>query len=217
MAVLAIRSTRKTRCDWLRITGFSGTLGMHVLALVLLAIPMALPDRQPAQPDTPVTWIEAAAEPIVFEVPDPPVPMRPSPVRVPRSVPTPVHDAPSTSTAAEPVTPVLAGSDAPAVEPVADAPPAGESSALEYESIVRPNYPRLAIRNREEGTVLVRVTVGRDGLPIHSEVARSSGSRYLDKEALEVVLRWRFRPVRRDGVGVQASGLVPIDFKLDRR
>lgn len=217
MAVLAIRSTRKTRCDWLRITGFSGTLGMHVLALVLLAIPMALPDRQPAQPDTPVTWIEAAAEPIVFEVPDPPVPMRPSPVRVPRSVPTPVHDAPSTSTAAEPVTPVLAGSDAPAVEPVADAPPAGESSALEYESIVRPNYPRLA------------TAIARKAPCWFGSRSVAMACRYIRKlpaaadRATWTRRRWRWSCAgdlaRCAGMALASrpEGPAPIDFKLDRR
>ncbi len=43
------------------------------------------------------------------------------------------------------------------------------------------------------------------------------GYRELDEAARRHVLRrWRFQPAMRDGRAVQAIGLVPIEFSLDR-
>ena len=59
--------------------------------------------------------------------------------------------------------------------------------------------------------------VGTDGKPIEVSVEKSSGHRVLDREAQRHVQRtWTFRPAMRDGQAVQAVGIVPIDFNLDR-
>jgi protein TonB len=73
------------------------------------------------------------------------------------------------------------------------------------------------MRKHLEGEVLLRVRVGTDGLPLAVEIARSSGHRVLDDAARRTVLaQWRFRPAMRDGLAVQAVGLVPIVFRLSR-
>jgi protein TonB len=88
---------------------------------------------------------------------------------------------------------------------------------LEYAQAPAPAYPRAALRAGIEGTVLLQVLVDVDGRPLQVDVNRSSGDRRLDLAARDQVLRhWRFRPAIRDGRAVQAIGLVPIDFSLDR-
>lgn len=79
---------------------------------------------------------------------------------------------------------------------------------------VQPQYPTLAYRNREEGSVLVRAQVGADGTPVDVTVVRRSGSRDLDRAALEAVRGWHFRPAIENGKAVASSVEVPIDFKL---
>jgi protein TonB len=88
---------------------------------------------------------------------------------------------------------------------------------LEYARAPAPSYPRAALREGVEGTVLLQVLVDVDGRPLRVDVHRSSGDRRLDLAARDQVLRhWRFRPAIRDGRAVRAIGLVPIDFSLDR-
>ena len=78
-----------------------------------------------------------------------------------------------------------------------------------------PAYPVRAMRNRETGTVLVRVTVGPDGVPSDVGIGQRSGSRDLDRAAVNAVRHWRFKPAQRNGQPITASIDIPIDFKLE--
>ena len=79
-----------------------------------------------------------------------------------------------------------------------------------------PTYPSDAMRNGETGTVVVRIEVGADGEPTAVRLATRSGSRSLDRAALQAAKRWRFRPAQRDGQPVPGSVDVPIAFSLER-
>ena len=79
-----------------------------------------------------------------------------------------------------------------------------------------PNYPRRALRRGIEGTVMVRVDVGPDGVPTSVGISRSSSSRELDRAAIEAVERWRFRPAMADGRPTVGTVVVPIDFNAQR-
>ncbi|MEZ5461361.1 energy transducer TonB [Dokdonella sp.] len=217
MAIRALQSISQFRCNWLRVSGVSATLFVHVLALVMLAIPVAVPSYGPSLAAPSLIWIEAPPEPEVFPVPDEPVPLqRPQVQPVEVAAPVSEPEVGVDSVASEPVVQVSTASDATAIEPENAVPAQTENTGLAYESIVRPKYPLASIRRGEHGSVLLRVTVGRDGLPREAEIARSSGFYRLDKAAREAVLRWRFRPVRVDGIAVQATGLVPIEFDPSR-
>lgn len=82
---------------------------------------------------------------------------------------------------------------------------------------VQPDYPPAAARVREEGTVLVRVEVDASGTPSRVSIARRSGSRDLDRAALDAVKQWRFRPAIRDGKPAASVAEVPVEFRLDRQ
>lgn len=75
-----------------------------------------------------------------------------------------------------------------------------------------PDYPRRAWRRGEEGTVLVKVDVGTNGIPTSVGIARSSRSRALDRAALDAVRRWRFRPAMANGQPTTGSVVVPVEF-----
>lgn len=221
MSACTANTAPRAALDWLRVGGLSGTLSVHLLALILLAVPIAMPSSNPVQPDLRVlttTLIERVPEPEPIALPDEP---RPQPVPQRRTIPT----APSQPAPQVVVDSVMATPEQPAVDtqPTAIEPPAGFGDAsagaqvgLAYESIVQPKYPLEARRRGEQGTVVLRVLVGRDGLPREVDIARSSGSRQLDRAAREAVLRSRFRPVRIDGIAVEARGLVPIEFSIER-
>ncbi|MCW5603498.1 MAG: energy transducer TonB [Burkholderiales bacterium] len=78
-----------------------------------------------------------------------------------------------------------------------------------------PSYPLVSRRLGEQGTVTLRVLVTREGLPVNIDVERSSGSRHLDRAAMETVRTWRFAPVRKGAQPVEAWVLVPVAFRLE--
>lgn len=77
-----------------------------------------------------------------------------------------------------------------------------------------PRYPREAQRRRESGTVILRVHVAADGEPEGIDLVTGSGSRSLDRAAVEAVRRWRFDPAMRDGRPVEGVVQVPINFQM---
>ena len=73
-----------------------------------------------------------------------------------------------------------------------------------------------ALRNRESGTVLLRVHVDTSGNPYAVDLLKSSRSRSLDRAAAEAVKRWRFRPAMQGGRPVPGEVQVPITFNAER-
>ncbi|MDR0181708.1 energy transducer TonB [Lysobacter arvi] len=79
-----------------------------------------------------------------------------------------------------------------------------------------PRYPSQSLRRGESGTVLVRAQIGPDGVPSDVGVANSSGSRHLDRAAVDAVKRWRFRPALQGGQPTAGTVMVPIEFQAQR-
>ena len=216
MTTYPLGSTREGSVP--RTISMAGAIAVHVGAIVLLAVPMMRP-----------TTLAAIAEPIqiIWHTPEPepmavPLPPEPQPLPKPRrptpAVATPVETPPITVT--EPTT-VAVATPATDIAPAVDAPVAvvegatrGADVSLAYSYTRAPHYPRESIREHEEGVVLLRVFVDRDGRPTSVELVRSSGHARLDRAARESVREWRFRPVQVDGLAVPASGLVPVAFNL---
>ena len=79
-----------------------------------------------------------------------------------------------------------------------------------------PTYPARALRRGERGVVRVRADIGPDGVPTSVSVAGSSGSRQLDRAAVNAVLRWRFEPATANGQPTVGTVEVPIEFNPGR-
>lgn len=115
---------------------------------------------------------------------------------------------------APPVPEATAEPTAPAAAAVTLAP--GDTAVPIPGQTPPPAYPAAAMRRGDAGTVIVRVQVGPDGTPTDAEVVSRSGSRDLDRAALEAVRRWRFNPAQRDGQAIASSVVIPIDFNLQQ-
>lgn len=76
-----------------------------------------------------------------------------------------------------------------------------------------PQYPAAALRRGDQGTVVVRVEVDATGYPSAVTLIGRSGSRELDRAAMETVRRWRFRPAQQNGQATTGSIDIPFDFK----
>lgn len=95
---------------------------------------------------------------------------------------------------------------------------AQENSGADFKAAYlnnpKPPYPRLAVRQKIEGTVTLIVRVLPDGRASEVRIDQSSGNDLLDNAALATVKSWRFVPARQGGVAVSADVRVPIVFSL---
>lgn len=218
--VRTLPSQAHRRLDFQRILATSFAIALHVLALLVLLLPLTRPSLPDLRPQPAERWR-------VHQVPPTP-PLPPQLVQPPKAVPAPAQ--PATPVRIAPVAPpalVDHGSlPAEAVETVVDAGPVTSDITPAYSGPLQgaelrhavappPTYPRDAMRSGAEGTVLLRVLVDVDGRPLEVSVERGSGHRSLDRQALrQVQQHWRFEPAMREGRPVQAWGLVPISFSL---
>jgi TonB family protein len=76
-----------------------------------------------------------------------------------------------------------------------------------------PEYTEKARREHQQGTVLIRIVVGSDGLPRDVKVTRSL-SADLDESAINTVKKWKFAPGTKDGEPVAVQIVVEISFHL---
>ena len=79
-----------------------------------------------------------------------------------------------------------------------------------------PTYPTRALRRGESGKVLVQATIDTNGVPESVAILHSSGSRDLDRAAMDAVRRWRFQPANQGGRPTTGVVNIPIDFDPGR-
>lgn len=221
-----LKPAAKPQLDSARILTLSGTIAINLIAMGLLMMPLTIPPSvERAEPEPGMTARPIKREPVVVDI----VPVRnPLPTATPSAPARPRSVAPADNTTSATTVVAETGTE-PATEPTAteDTGPAMESIAplsmgpapvqLEYARAPAPNYPRTAQRLGLTGTVMLQVLVDIDGQPLAVTVVQSSGHRELDDAArTQVLKRWSFRPATRDGVAIQAIGLVPVQFSLQR-
>nr|WP_275588825.1 energy transducer TonB [Croceicoccus hydrothermalis] len=164
------------------------------------------------------------AEPVANPEPDtqpqpqaPSAPMRETVAPVPSialaRTAAPVANVPLAPIALPPMPVAASAPAAPAPAPAPITPP--DVAAAQRDNPA-PEYPFIARRAREEGTVLLRVLVDPSGRVDTLNVAEGSRSSRLDEAALRAVRKWRFKPAMQAGRAVAAWVMVPITFSLNR-
>jgi TonB family protein len=78
---------------------------------------------------------------------------------------------------------------------------------------VKPEYTEEGRRLRNEGTVVLMVTVDGRGRARKARVLRALGNG-LDEKAIEAIRRWRFRPGMERGRAVRMETKVEVEFRL---
>jgi len=202
------------------------SVALHALVLVLL------PGRERPATELPVPVLE-----VVMVTVAPPTPVvAPLPARTPMAVPQPLAEpqqrnmvppqtnlpvplvlpqaaaeSPSVVTAIRSDLPRVAESKEPARPELPVSPPLFNASYLRNPA---PAYPAAARRNGDEGTVMLKVLVNAEGVPLRVDVDHTSGSSPLDGAALDAVRRWRFVPARRGVQNIEGWVRVPVVFRL---
>jgi protein TonB len=190
------------------------------------AAPVASP--QPMQQPQPTAQPKAA----VAKPPQPTPPPKPAPAQAATAQPapsplaiTPSATAPEPSAAAPTAvaaapTAASANTGSNANAPTAStSPPAPSkvelpSSSADYLNNPKAPYPALSKRLGEQGSVVIRVWIGTDGLASQPSLKTSSGFDRLDRAALNAVLGWRYVPGKRGGVPEAMWFDVPVNWQL---
>ncbi|WP_165481567.1 energy transducer TonB [Xanthomonas oryzae] len=130
----------------------------------------------------------------------------------PADTPTLVDTAPPAPPAPTPL-PEDAAPGAPGSAAPSKAPVAGGDRPVPIEGqMPPPRYPSAALRRGDAGDVVVRVDVDATGNPGGVTLVQRSGSRDLDRAAMEAVRHWRFHPAQRNGQPVAGSTDIPFEF-----
>jgi protein TonB len=149
------------------------------------------------------------------ELKAPPPPFMP-PVEVNVQQPPPPNTVTSVTREPPPNT-ELAPPAKPVVAPPGPAAPKGISSeaVADFSTCSTPEYPRDAKAAEETGVTTMRYKIAADGGVMASQVIKSSGSRSLDKAALNAISKCRFKPKMVDGVPMESSKDMQYIWKLD--
>ena len=87
-------------------------------------------------------------------------------------------------------------------------------TAPTLRSQVRPYYTSEAMQRKIQGTVVLEMIVGSDGIPYDVRVARSLDAGGLDEEAIRAAKQWRFNPGRLGEMPVDVLVILVIDFHM---
>jgi TonB family protein len=89
--------------------------------------------------------------------------------------------------------------------------PKGALSGLELIRKVDPKYPQTLIKENVDGEVILYAIIRKNGTVDSIQVVRSVDPQ-LDRNAMEALSRWEFRPALRDGQPVDLEAVVRIPF-----
>lgn len=188
--------------------------GALLVAGVLHAGFLALQVGLPAAVDAPVRILAVNLVAPATPQEQPVAAATPPPAPAPRPQPVPTETAPTAAPSAPVAVPVESVPAATDATPAA-APLTREARVdTDYLDNPKPAYPLMSRRLGEQGTVLLRVTVGEQGEVRAVALEESCGHARLDEAALRAVRQWRFLPAQRAGVAVTSSVLVPVTFSL---
>ena len=76
-----------------------------------------------------------------------------------------------------------------------------------------PKYDEKARKKRIEGTVILSIVVGTDGIPYDIKIVKPLYPG-LDRRAVECVSNWRFKPGMKDGHPVKVMAQIQVNFRL---
>ena len=93
-----------------------------------------------------------------------------------------------------------APSEAPPAQPSSNSGQMRSAVLADANGCAKPDYPVRAARNGETGTVTLALMVGTDGRVQDARIQSSSGSRDLDRAALNALSLCQFKPAMNNGM-----------------
>jgi protein TonB len=157
--------------------------------------------------------------------PEPPQPaqqLAPPDLVIPKPVidvaPPPVPDTVQATIAPEPSPfPAMPAETAPAAPATPTANPGQMRTAVfaDANGCALPDYPAAAARRGDSGTTTLALLVGADGRVSSARIEQSSGSRDLDRAAINALSLCKFKPATNNGVAEAGWAKLAFVWKLD--
>jgi protein TonB len=174
--------------------------------VLVMIEPEHLTPPPPADPPKPV---QQMAPPEIV-IPKLEVPVAP-PLEQPQ-----VTAAVQTETPPQPSVPAQAAVDAPpAAKPSTNTGQMHSAVFADANGCALPDYPSSAARNGETGTTTLALLVGVDGRVSSARIQQSSGSRVLDRAALNALSLCKFKPAMSNGAPEAGWAQLAYVWKLD--
>ena len=199
---------------------------VHVLFFVVPSVEFPYEKKAPPD-DTRVMANLVSPEPTKADTPKPPAP-QPKPKKeeqAKKPVEPKVAEAPSPKQAEQPPSPQNKASDSPiantAVAPSSSGGASGTPIQTDigklvvlYQPDADPYYPSFSKRAGEQGAVVVRLIINESGEVYEVALLQSSTFQRLDRAAIEIGRRYRFKPFLVNGAPVKISTNLLIKFNL---
>ncbi len=191
----------------------AGSIAAHVL--LLTALPGMQKEKEPPMP----LMVELLKPPEIEPPKLLPVEKKPPPPEPEKTKPAPLKPVPREERPTETPRQILTAP--PPETPRAPQPPPAPPVVVTqpvfnaaYLNNPKPDYPQMAFRRGETGTVYVLVLVTKEGRAGRVSVHKSSGSPALDTAATRAITGWRFEPGRKGSEPVESEVIVPMPFTL---
>ncbi len=178
--------------------------------------PPELPASPPPPPPPPPPLEQPPPTPQKPEPPPEPMPAL-MPERVPEPPPPPVVQTPAPSTPPSPIVASVEKTTTPPepARPSAPANPYVEITQPSYASHVEPEYPSLARRLHQQGTVTLELYINILGSLDKVKIVKSSGYPMLDEAAVAAMKESHFHPAYQGTTPVPSRAQVAITFRLE--
>jgi protein TonB len=207
-------------------TQFLVVAGLHVLVGTLFVHSLSTKKISLSLPEPLLVMIEPQPPTPPLPPPEPPKPTQqiaPPDIVIPKQevvVATPpeptVTAVPQTDAPPQPAMPVAAATDAPpATNASANTGQMHSAVFADANSCALPNYPASAARDGETGTTTLALLVGVDGRVSSARIQQSSGSRVLDRAALNALSLCKFKPAMNNGTAEAGWAQMAYVWKLD--
>jgi len=83
------------------------------------------------------------------------------------------------------------------------------------ESAVKPPYPNDKLRDEQEATLRLRLTIDARGRVTSVDPVGAADPSFLEAARRHIIRAWRYKPATEDGVAVTSSTVISLSFRLE--
>lgn len=78
-----------------------------------------------------------------------------------------------------------------------------------------PKYPSSAIKQKQQGEVIIKAKISKYGSLLNARVEKSSNHKALDEAALTAIRKWKFKPaIDKNGNSIDSTISIPFVFEI---
>ena len=83
------------------------------------------------------------------------------------------------------------------------------------DEALRPPYPNSKLRDEEEATLKLRLSIDARGRVTQVTPVGHADSTFLEAARRHIIRAWRYKPATEDGVAVSSTMVISLSFRLE--